>query len=262
MRMRIAILSAMTVLSAASMAQVAYTVQPGTGQLYTVDLSTNTFNAVGALGVSYDFGDLAYDSAHGVMYMVNGWGDGFGAVNNLYSVNLNTGAASLIGSTGASSLFGLGYDVATDTLYASSSTLSSGFYKIDRSTGAASAVGDPGHSLDGLTFVGSTKQMVGFEAGPGTIYSVSTTDGSVTPIGGSGFINNGGIAWDAGSNMAYTIDWSGQILRFDVANGWAMTNWGTAPGSFDGLAFKTVPEPVSMIALGVGLVALARRRRK
>jgi hypothetical protein len=81
-------------------------------------------------------------------------------------VNLATGAATLIGSTGVNNMFGLAYNPLNGKLYATESTLGAGLYEIDKSTGAATFLSSQ-VSIDGLTFVGSSAKLVGFNAGFG-----------------------------------------------------------------------------------------------
>jgi hypothetical protein len=243
-----------------ALAQSAYTVNESTDELYSVDLSNGALTRIGALGANYEFGDLAYDSARNTMYMVDGWGPGFQAISNLWRVDLNTGAASLIGATGVNDLFGLTYDPRTDKLFASKSTTSTGVFELDRNTGLATGIGDPAISLDGLTYNSNTGDIVGTFAGPGSFWSIDRVTGAPTLLSnGDGFVNNNGVAYEAGSNSYYTIDWSGDLYRYD-GNSYTRTLVAGGLGAHDGLAI--VPEPGTMIALGAGLAALAARRRR
>lgn len=220
-------------------AEVFYTVDESQDALCTVDTATGVVTPIGSLGVAFQFGDLAFDSSQGVMYMVDGWANGSSTPSNLYRVDLNTGAATLVGSTGATSLFSLTFDPVTSKLYAAvSSSSPTAFYELNRATGAATYIGDPGVGIDGLTYLGGLNQIVGLSAGPGSLHVIdpATGVGSLLDAGG-GFVNNGGIAWGPNTNSIYSIDWSGEIYQFDVAANFARTSLWSLGGPFDGLAF-------------------------
>lgn len=79
---------------------VLYAIDDATNSLLTINPVTYAISVVGSTGVaSGDFGDLTYDSNHGVMYWDSGRGD-----NSIYTLNLSTGAATLVGATGLTDL--------------------------------------------------------------------------------------------------------------------------------------------------------------
>lgn len=242
-------------------AELLYTVRESDNVLSTIDTATGLVTAIGSMNVNFEFGDLAYNQSNGVMYAVGGWGNGVGAVSDLFSVNLNTGQATLIGSTGQTDLFGLVWDPQTGKMFASKSTISSGFFEVNVSTGAATSIGDPSISLDALTYDASTGNIMGMLAGPGSLHYIDRNTGAATLAnGGAGFVNNNGMAYVGSNNSVYSLDWSGEFYRYDLSNSFARTTVTNVGSAYDGLAL--VPEPATMIALGAGLLALARRRRR
>jgi hypothetical protein len=248
------VLAAMATAPAAS-AEVLYTVDESLDTLCTVDTATGIVTPIGSLGVAFQFGDLAYDSSSGVMYMIDGWGNGSSTPSSLYRVDLTTGAATFVGSTGATSLFALTFDPVANKLYAAVSTLNPlGFYEINRTTGVATFIGDPGVGIDGLTYLGGTNQIVGLFAGPGSLHTIDPATGASTVLsGGGGFVNNCGIAWVPNTNSIYSIDWSGELYQFDVAAGFARTTLWSLGGPYDGLAFAGgvgCPNPVVYCTAG------------
>lgn len=68
--------------------------------------------------------------------------------------------------------------------------------------------------------------------------------------------------WSEGNNIDITIDnaWAGQILQFGFLS--TATNYENSGMFYDNVSFAPVPEPASMLALGAGLLALGRKRRK
>jgi hypothetical protein len=219
-------------------AEVFYAVNQGNDSLCTIDTTNGAVTTIGPLGTNFAYGDLAYDPTTGTMYMVDGWGQGIGQPSTLFTVDLNSGLATTVGSLNTANIFALVYDPQSNKLFGAVSTIApNGFFEIDRTTGNATFVGNPGHDLDGLTYVGSSGELVGVLAGPGTVHSIDRATGASTLVSpGGGFINNCGVAWAPSNNRMYVVDVSGNLFEFDIANAWARTTPFTLGGSFAGLA--------------------------
>ena len=102
--------------SFAAHADVFYTVQETGNMLCTIDTNTLVVTTIGPLGVSTDFGDLAFDTSTGTMYLSNGWGTN---PSQLYTVNLLTGAATLLTAGGGFvNTCGIAWGSSTNTIYA------------------------------------------------------------------------------------------------------------------------------------------------
>lgn len=98
-----------------------------------------------------------------------------------------------------------------------------------------------------------------------------TLDVTDTVLGpGKGYIVGGFNGGDATDRLAFNVNQtvnpniSFVDATFSDINGVfeRPTNFSSADTGFYGPSFQAVPEPVSMIALGVGLAALAKKRRR
>lgn len=214
-----------------------YTVRTSDDVLRVLDTDTLTFTDIGPLGVPFDFGDLAYDATTGTMYMVQGF-----AGTNLYTVDLNTGAATFVGTHGFSQMFGLAHDSLNDDMFGSLSTTGTGVYDINRNTGGATLIGNPGLNLDALTYDSTRDMLVGLWAGPGSLHDVDRATGAAPTLSsGGGFVNNCGMAYVPSDDLLYVIDWSGILYQFDPQASYARTTLLTGLGAHDGLALVSDP---------------------
>lgn len=91
-----------------------------------------------------------------------------GASSSLYTVDVTTGAATLVGSTGYTHVTGLEYDASTGKLFAVVSDLfNSGttqLLELNTSTGAATLIGTTGHQIPDLT-IGADGVLRGWTEG-------------------------------------------------------------------------------------------------
>ncbi|MBC8063312.1 MAG: PEP-CTERM sorting domain-containing protein [Chlorobia bacterium] len=235
--------------------------------LYFINDTTNTLNIfdtvaltsslVGATGISTSFGDMAWDRTTGTMYAIGGRGNA-----SLYTINLATGAATLVGNHGITDLFALGVDAAGN-LYAQGTPQANpnvNVFTLSKVTGAASNVGLNNVYPGGYTFNTTTGQMIYAEAGGGGIYDVNLATGAANFLAATGSINDNDIAYDASMNDYWSLDYNGQASRYDSL--FNRTLMQTGLGGIAAADFATpVPEPGTMAVIGLGLVALIKKRR-
>jgi hypothetical protein len=133
--------------------------------LRTLDPSTGASVTIGATGVGSIVG-LAVDPIGGSLYGITGGGT---RDSRLLTLDLGTGAATIIGPTGFdASALEFGPD---GNLYGGGSVLDGGkLYRIDKQTGAAALVGATGFgSVAGLTLVEPVATDVSAERGSSTL---------------------------------------------------------------------------------------------
>ncbi len=211
-----------------------YTVRTSDRMLRSFDTQSLVFTDIGPLGVGFDFGDLGWDPGSQKMYLVQGF-----AGTGLYTVNLSTGAATLVGSHGSVDMFSLVYDPGSGKMYCGESTRNTRFFEINLSNAVITQIGNPGISMDAMTYDPVRNMIVAAYAGPGDLYSINPANGSATLLYDGAFFNNCGMAFDADTQLYWLIDWSGNLYSYDPANGYARTLVRSGLGSHDGLAAVT-----------------------
>jgi hypothetical protein len=181
---------------------------PATGTIYLTStsldslfaLNLDTFEAtlVGAYGVDVVMHGLEWDSSTGTLYG--------GSNGSLYSIEPATGTATLVGASGLTSFLNLGYNSATNVLYATSSSTDSS-YVIDRATGAVTLLGLLGAPTNpnGLAFNPDNGLMYLICNNTDSLYTLDTTTGAATLVGSNGSGNLLGLVYvpDAGGPACY-----------------------------------------------------------
>ncbi|MGH9281038.1 MAG: Ig-like domain-containing protein [Acidimicrobiales bacterium] len=138
-------------------------VEGGRHQLYEIDTTSGVATLIGDItsplsGLNANVG-LAFDWRNRRLYAT------FGneSPTDLYTLDIVTAVATLVGGTGAVHLTGIDYDPSTDRLYASDSLLGR-LYRLDPTTGAGTLIGS-----DGLNNVEGIAVKAAFPSGHGRL---------------------------------------------------------------------------------------------
>lgn len=152
------------------------------GGLYVCNMTTGVFTMIAETIPLYD---LAYDPSSGIWYASGSTPDG------LYTIDINTGATTYIGSFGISNVMARimcdndGNLYGYDEVFSGGSTL----YSIDKSTGTATAIGDMGYDFcygqDGkFDRDNNILYISGFSVGnPSALFTCDPQTAACTPVG-------------------------------------------------------------------------------
>lgn len=242
------------------------------------------YSVIGSLGVSgISFGGLDFDSSGNLFGYASLYRNTGGAASGLYSIDTNTGAATLIGDSGQT-MQDLAYNPVDNKMYGINTRFGqqSTLFTVDMQTGDVTDLGlmqglPEQHHLGGLSIT-STGQFIVHDVVTDSFYSGSTMT----------FSHLLDLTQDTGYSQGMTIDWSrgdigyhGAVGQADFPNYFSTLNTFNPDGSsysigdafgpndIDGvppvqvgdLAIRPVPAPAGFFLLLGGAAASTRRRR-
>lgn len=191
-------------------------------QLVSLDRQTGQSKSIGPIGVHGPWG-LTHSSANETVYLI----DDLPATSGLYSVNVSTGAATLIGGTGVYSGIlarGLAWRATTNALF-TVDVDGNQLYEIDASSGALeeSVFMFNSGGYTGLTFDNESDQLYGIGQlfiGPAALRSLMRIDSQSGVATGILSLGPGsayrGLAWDPELEVFWTHDSiTGSLTKLD-----------------------------------------------
>jgi hypothetical protein len=167
---------------------VLYAIDNPTNQLGTISTATSAFTPIAVMSgaVEANWGGMSFDNSTGVMYAI-----GIAAgLNNLYTVNLTTAAATLVAPISGLPAGAILIDIAIDNngVMIGHEIVTDVMVRIDKTTGVATTLGPTGFAANfaqGMDFDPADNQlyaMLYVGTGVGSFVRVNTTTGACTTI--------------------------------------------------------------------------------
>lgn len=238
----------------------------GPYKLMKTDENYSSPTFVGNTSFTSQFGTMAWDTSTSTMFTTTVDAVHGSSPGQLVKVDLSTGSTTTVGST-TNGMYALAFDGSGTLWGAHDAGVTGGLaklWKIDKTTGTSSEVatttfGGTEVRLNSLTYDTLRNRMIATDAR--SIYQIDLTSGALTKLVNSVFSDTSSIGYDAVHDQFLAIDNNITFYRFSsdfaTKTTWSMANRGGRIG-----VISTVPEPATVAALGVGIAALLRRRRK
>jgi hypothetical protein len=220
--------------------------------------------------VTIDSYAMDFNSLGTTLYAVN-----VAAPFAIGTLNTTTGAytsnATITGLAAADSITGLSVDPTSETFYLSANNAGvNNLYTLNPATGAATFVATMGSTSELYIdiAIGPTGQMYAHDILTDSLYSINKLTGASTLVGLTGHLANfaQGMDFDfADGNLygtVYTGGGTGKFVRFDLTTGAGIVLADTTPWNSEmEMAINSpIPEPASLLLIGLGGLALLRRR--
>lgn len=183
-----------------------------TGHLERLDPDTFVTTDIGPLGVPYAFGDCMFNPSDGKLYMVDGRGN-----RGLYTVDLTTGAATLIGIHNNSAMEGLAYDPLVNQIFGTSFDDQS-LFSLSPTTGAATPIAFEGQSFQGLAWDSHRSLLTAFNGFE--MLSLDPTTGAQTLLAFTENVGDYGMTYDPTIDRFWVVDFAGRVLQLDPNTGY------------------------------------------
>jgi sugar lactone lactonase YvrE len=221
--------------------------------LYNVDINTGVATQVGSISSNAGTtGGLALDPTTGTVYLTST------SLDQLFTLDLLTGAATLVGDYGADVVMhGLEFDSAGNLFGGSRATL----FSIDKNTGGATAVGASGipgiASFLNLGWNPDTSTMYATHSTDDSLYTIDLNTGAATLVGPLGYLGTQqGLAWNPDNDTMYMIDNNTDSLyTLDLQTGLATAVGATTIGNALGLLWVPDSGPTCAPDLTTGAIA-------
>lgn len=165
---------------------------------------------------------LSSQAQAGLIYGLGGPTKGANVIPGLYTIDTDTGASTLIGSTGIEGIQGLAIDPATGRMYSTGGSVdgpSLGLYEIDRNTGTATSIGGSQKfiALDFSPINGMLYAQASPDYEEDDLFTIDLATGVETLVGDLQHQHLQGIAFSAdGSEIFWTH--SGDFSSLDPAD--------------------------------------------
>jgi hypothetical protein len=193
-----------------------YVMRWDTNELLSFDTRALTMTTVGPTGVDNDWGAMAWDPTTNTMYMIGGR-----FLPNLYTIDINTGRATLIGPHGLDDLFALSVDPNTGRVYGMQGTFFQGLYELDKRTGQSTFVGNTASPFSGADWDPQGRGIIANGSFTADFYLIDVRTGQSTFQGNGGIApSDTGLAYDPDTRLFWTFDVAGQINSYDPNNGY------------------------------------------
>lgn len=169
--------------------QTLYLTSTSLDSLFTLDLDTFEATLVGAYGdTSVVMHGLEWNSSNNTLYG--------GSNGNIYTIDTDTGLATLLFNTGTTSFANLVHDSLNDVMYMTSSNTDS-FYSLDLDFFFANLIGPltGPTNPNGLAYVPEDDAIYLVDNSTDILYTIDRTTGAATAIGSTGAGNLLGLVW-------------------------------------------------------------------